>query len=147
MDFACDPITVDLRHFYFRCHHKTKHHLIYRFPFPVSTPTMDLALREAITSQTSFSLGLSTHLISLPDLSVSNLVFSPLSLHAVLCLLVAGSTGPTLQQLLSFLSSGRASDLSILYSHISNVLVADGSAAGGPHLRYACGVWVDDSII
>jgi serpin B len=108
------------------------------------TPTMDLGLREAITSQTSFSLGLSTDLISLPSFSDSNLAFSPLFLHLLLSLLAAGSTGPTLQQLLSFLSSNGTSELSALYSHMSDVLLIDGSAAGGPCLCYACGVWVDE---
>jgi Serpin (serine protease inhibitor) len=77
--------------------------------------------------------------------SDSNLAFSPLFLHLLLGLLTAGTTGPTLQQLLSFLGSNGTSDLSALYSHISNVLLFDGSAAGGPCLRYACGVWVDES--
>ncbi|XP_078174701.1 serpin-ZXA-like [Carex rostrata] len=106
---------------------------------------MDLKLRDVITSQTSFSLRLSTHLLSLPGFSSSNLVFSPLSLHSVLALLTAGATGPTLQQLLSFLGSNGTSDLSTLHSHISNVLLADGSRHRGPCLRYACGVWVDAS--
>ncbi|KAJ4754340.1 Serpin family protein [Rhynchospora pubera] len=97
-------------------------------------------MREAIIAQTSFSLRLSTHL-----LSSSNLAFSPLSLHSLLGLLAAGSSGPTHHQLLSFLGSPVASDLAALHSQISNFILADGSAAGGPCLRYAGGVWADAS--
>ncbi|KAJ3699058.1 hypothetical protein LUZ61_002763 [Rhynchospora tenuis] len=110
---------------------------------------MDLKMREVIAAQTSFSLRLSTHLISLPKFANSNLTISPLSIHLVLGLLTAGSSGCTHQQLLSFLGFPLASDLatfSMLHYLISNIILADGSAAGGPFLRYAGGVWVNDSL-
>ncbi|KAJ4754341.1 Serpin family protein [Rhynchospora pubera] len=98
-------------------------------------------MRKAIIAQTSFSLRLSSHLLSFSN----NLAFSPLSLHSLLGLLAAGSSGPTHDQLLSFLGSPVASELAALHSQISNVILADGSAAGGPCLCYAGGVWVDAS--
>ncbi|KAJ1698591.1 hypothetical protein LUZ63_007103 [Rhynchospora breviuscula] len=103
-------------------------------------------MREAIAAQTSFSLRLSSYLLSLSRPAGSNLAFSPLYLHSVLGLLTAGSSGPTHQQLLSFLGFPLASDLASLHLQISNVILADGSAAGGPCLRYAGGVWMDDSL-
>ncbi|KAJ3699063.1 hypothetical protein LUZ61_002768 [Rhynchospora tenuis] len=102
-------------------------------------------MREGIAAQTSFSLRLSSHLLSLNGSASSNLAFSPLSLHSVLSLLTAGSSGATQQQLLWFLGSPLASNLVALYFQISNSILVDGSAAGGPCVRYAGGVWVDAS--
>ncbi|KAJ3699061.1 hypothetical protein LUZ61_002766 [Rhynchospora tenuis] len=107
---------------------------------------MDLADDPYQARCASFSLRLSTHLISQAGSASSNLAFSALSLHSLLGLLAAGSSGPTHQQLLSFLGFPLASELTALHSQISNVILADGSAAGGPCLRYASGFWVNDSL-
>ncbi|KAJ4816482.1 Serpin-ZX [Rhynchospora pubera] len=103
-------------------------------------------MREAIAAQTSFSLRLSSHLLSLNGSAGFNLAFSPLSLHSVLSLLTAGSSGPTHQQLLWFLGCPLASNLVALYFQISNSILVDGSAVGGPCICYAGGVWVDASV-
>ncbi|XP_038970279.1 serpin-ZXA-like [Phoenix dactylifera] len=102
-------------------------------------------LRESIGNQTAFSLQLAKHVGSAaaPD---ANVAFSPLSVHIVLALVAAGAKGPTLDQLLSFLRSPAAGDLNALSSQIVALVLADGSAAGGPRVCFANGVWVDASL-
>lgn len=63
-------------------------------------------------------------------------MFSPVSLHAVLALAAAGSSGPTKDQLLSFLNSNSTHELNSL---------ANGSPSGVP-LSVAHGVWIDQSV-
>lgn len=68
------------------------------------------------------------------------------SIHAVLGLLAAGSQGATLDQLLSVLRAGAAADLNQLSSQVVSLVLADGSASGGPKLCFSNGVWVDASM-
>ncbi|KAJ0860452.1 putative Serpin family protein [Helianthus annuus] len=102
------------------------------------------ALRQPIRNQTHVSTTLAAHLLSKnPD---SNIVFSPLSIHAALSLLAEGTKGQTHNQLLDFLKTSTRNDLSSLYSqHVSSIL-ADGSPKGGPRLSFASGVWVDKTL-
>ncbi|PKA65924.1 Serpin-ZX [Apostasia shenzhenica] len=104
-----------------------------------------MALRESIARQTSFSLRLGKT-VSSALARDSNLVFSPLSIHAALALVAAGSKGKTQEQILSILHSDSADDLTSLSSQIVSLILADGSAAGGPKLAFANGVWVDASV-
>ncbi|KAF8022908.1 hypothetical protein BT93_F0426 [Corymbia citriodora subsp. variegata] len=102
-------------------------------------------LRESIANQTDAALALSKHLL-LTRAGDSNLVFSPLSIHVVLGLIAAGSAGPTQDQLLSFLKAKSADHLHTLASQLVAVVLADGSAGGGPKLSFANGVWIDRSL-
>ncbi|KAK8953329.1 Serpin-ZXA [Platanthera guangdongensis] len=102
-------------------------------------------LREAIAHQTSFSLQLASY-VSSSLVSGSNLAFSPISIHAALALVAAGSKGETQQQILSVLRSGSVTELRALSSQIYDVVLADGSPSGGPRLTFAYGVWVDASL-
>ncbi|GAV83700.1 Serpin domain-containing protein [Cephalotus follicularis] len=102
-------------------------------------------LRESIGNQTDVALALSKNLISI-EAKDKNLVFSPLSIHVVLSLIAAGSQGPTLEQLLSFLKSKSNEHLNSFCSEIVSIVFADGSAIGGPRLSFANGVWVDNSL-
>ncbi|GLU04335.1 hypothetical protein SLE2022_214870 [Rubroshorea leprosula] len=101
-------------------------------------------LREMIRDQTDVALAFSKHVLQ-TEANDSNLVFSPLSIHVVLSLVAAGSTGPTLDQLLSFLKSKSSDHLNSFASELVSVVLADGSATGGPRLSFANGVWVDKS--
>jgi len=102
-------------------------------------------LRELIANQTSVALSLSKQLL-LTGAKDSNLVFSPLSVHVVLSLIAAGCTGPTQNQLLSFLKTKSTDHLNSFASQLITVVLADGSAAGGPKLSFVNGVWIDKSL-
>ncbi|KAK6278185.1 hypothetical protein POUND7_018508 [Theobroma cacao] len=102
-------------------------------------------LRESIRRQTDVTLSLTKHVLQ-TEAKDSNLAFSPLSIHVVLSMIAAGSTGPTLDQLLSFLKSASNDHLGSFSSELVSVVFADGSAAGGPRLSFANGVWIDKSL-
>ncbi|KAH7567358.1 hypothetical protein ACOSP7_010797 [Xanthoceras sorbifolium] len=102
-------------------------------------------LRQSISNQTDVALSLSKH-VALTEAKDSNLVFSPSSIHVVLSLIAAGSKGPTLDQLLSFLKSKSTDQLNSFSSEIVAVVFADGSPSGGPRLSFANGVWIDKSL-
>ncbi|KAK9748343.1 hypothetical protein RND81_02G051000 [Saponaria officinalis] len=102
-------------------------------------------LRQSISAQTDVSLSLSHH-VSLTESKNSNTVFSPLSLHVVLSMIAAGSSGSTRDELLTFLKSKSSDDLNKLSSELVSMIFADGSSAGGPKLSFANGVWVDGSL-
>lgn len=70
-------------------------------------------LRESIRNQTDVALTLSKHILSTESKN-SNLVFSPLSIQVLLSLIAAGSKGPTLEQLLTFLKSKSSDELTSL---------------------------------
>ncbi|KAK7410012.1 hypothetical protein VNO78_00474 [Psophocarpus tetragonolobus] len=105
--------------------------------------TMDLL--DSISNQTDVALSLTKHLLS-KEAADKNLVFSPLSLHVVLSIIAAGSKGPTLDQLLSFLRSKSTDHLNSFASQLVAVVLSDAAPAGGPRLSFADGVWVDQSL-
>ncbi|GFP97447.1 serpin-zx [Phtheirospermum japonicum] len=98
-------------------------------------------LGESIVKQTDFSLSLAKHVIS-TKAKDTNFVFSPLSMHIVLCMVAAGSSGPTRAQFLDYLKSKSVEELNSLSSQVATLLFAD----GGPRLSFADGVWVDQSL-
>ncbi|CAK7335293.1 unnamed protein product [Dovyalis caffra] len=82
----------------------------------------------------------------------SNFVSSPLSLHVMLSLVAAGSTGQTLEQLLGFLGSKSIAELNQLSSQINNLVslvegaeTANEPTTGTPTLLFVNGVWVEKS--
>ncbi|ESR48110.1 serpin-ZX [Citrus sinensis] len=102
-------------------------------------------VRESISNQTDVALSLTKH-VALTEAKDSNLVFSPSSIHVLLSLISAGSKGPTLDQLLSFLKSKSNDQLNAFASELVAVVFADGSPSGGPRLSVANGVWIDESL-
>ena len=102
-------------------------------------------IRESISNQTDVALALSKHVLFTQAQS-SNSVLSPLSIQVVLGLIAAGSKGATLDQLLSFLKSKSNDHLSSFSSELVSVVLADGSAIGGPRLSFANGIWVDKTL-
>ncbi|KAK1380221.1 Serpin-ZX [Heracleum sosnowskyi] len=101
--------------------------------------------KQTIDSQVDVSLTLAKHLL-LNYGKKTNLVFSPISMQIVLSLLAAGSSGETLDQLLSFLKAKTIDDLNHLYSYLVDLVFVDGSVSGGPCLSFANGVWLDKSL-
>ncbi|KAK1364231.1 SERPIN domain-containing protein [Heracleum sosnowskyi] len=95
--------------------------------------------------QVDVSLTLAKHLL-LNNGKDSNLVFSPISIQVVLSLLAAGSSGETLEQLLTFLKAKSIDDLNTVYAHLVDVVFADGSSSGGPIVSVANGVWLDEAL-
>ncbi|KAK9165282.1 hypothetical protein Scep_000473 [Stephania cephalantha] len=110
-----------------------------------SLPTKTMDMKEVITQQTHLSLQLTKRVLS-DEAKESNLVFSPLSIHVVLSLIAAGSSGQTLDQLLSFLGSKTINHLNSFASELVSLVLADGSVGGGPRLSFANSVWIEKSL-
>ncbi|KAH9330852.1 hypothetical protein KI387_002960, partial [Taxus chinensis] len=75
-----------------------------------------------------------------------NVVFSPLSISVALSMAAGGAYGSTLDEICSCLKFQDPHELHELSSHLSNVVLADGSANGGPLLSFVNRVWVDQSM-
>lgn len=103
-------------------------------------------LPQSISNQTDVALRIANRLLLSEEGKKSNLVFSPLSIHVVLSLIAAGSKGPTLDQLVSFLGSKSSEQLNSFASEIVSFVFTDGSPSGGPRLSFANGVWIDKSL-
>ncbi|KAJ8443851.1 hypothetical protein Cgig2_010315 [Carnegiea gigantea] len=109
------------------------------FPSSSSIP------RQPESSQTSVSMRI-TNYVAQYAAKDSNLVFSPPSIQLLLGLVAAGATGPTKDQVLSFLNCESVSKLNHLASELISTVLADGSAYGGPKLSFANGVRVDNRL-
>ncbi|XP_074279271.1 serpin-ZX-like [Silene latifolia] len=106
---------------------------------------VDMDLPQLITNQTHVSMKIAHHVAS-SESTPKNSVSSPLSLHAILGLIAAGSSGSTRDELTLVLGSNSIDDVNKLFSEIVPLLFADGSKSGGPKLSFANGVWVDQSL-
>ncbi|XP_023546820.1 serpin-ZX-like [Cucurbita pepo subsp. pepo] len=102
-------------------------------------------IRETIRSHGDVALAITKHLLQ-HEAKASNVILSPLSIHVLLSLVAAGSKGPPLDQLLSFLKSNSTDNLNSFASQIVATVFADASPSGGPRLAFANGVWVDQSL-
>ncbi|CAN6287535.1 unnamed protein product [Urochloa humidicola] len=105
----------------------------------------------SIAHQTRFALRLTAALCA--SSSSSNAAFSPLSLHVALSLLAAGAGGATRDQLLAALGGGGgggpavvAETLHALAEQVVQLVLADGSEAGGPRIAFADAVFFDASL-
>jgi len=107
---------------------------------------MQNLIGKSLTNLTNVSMNITKHLLSNQKLREKNVVFSPLSLNAVLSMIATGSEGHTQQQLLSFLKSESTGDLKSLCSRLVSPVLSDGAPAGGPCLSYVNGVWVEQTI-
>ena len=103
-------------------------------------------LRELNCSQSDVALRIEKRLLEGKEGKNSNLVFSPLSIQALLSLVAAGAKDSTLDQLLSFLGVESSDQLLAFTSKLVTLVLADDSPSGGPHLSFANGVWVDKSV-
>ncbi|XP_073126073.1 serpin-ZX-like [Henckelia pumila] len=102
-------------------------------------------LRQSILDQTDVSLALAKHIIS-AQANNANVVFSPPSIHVILGLIAAGSSGPTRDQLLGFLKIKSAEDLNSLSAQLVSLVFADGWPLAGPRLSFANSVWVEQNL-
>ena len=96
--------------------------------------------------KTNFCLALANQVLEDEAKKGYNFVASPLSLHAVLSLVAAGSTGHTLEQMLFFLGSKSVDDLRLLSSYVSSLISQDDdreNQRGGPLLSFVNGAWLD----
>ena len=104
-------------------------------------------IRLSIAHQIRFALRL-TAVLSSPS-AAANAAFSPLSLHVALSLLAAGAGGATRDQLAATLGGdgpSAAKGLHALAEQVVQLVLADGSAAAGPRVAFADGVFVDASL-
>ncbi|TVU46162.1 hypothetical protein EJB05_05681, partial [Eragrostis curvula] len=106
----------------------------------------------SVAHQTRFALRLAAALFSPSQAagSATNAALSPLSLHVLLSLLAAGAGGGTRDQLAAALGGSDgpagAEGLHALAEQVLQRVLADGFAAGGPHVAFANGVFVDASL-
>jgi serpin B len=109
-------------------------------------------IRLSIAHQTRFALRLAAALSSHSAAAAApaaNAAFSPLSLHVALSLLAAGAGGATRDQIAASLGGdgpGAAEGLHALAEQVVQLVLADGSGAGGPRVAFADGVFVDASL-
>ena len=100
-----------------------------------SSPSLSkIDLAEAMKKQNDVSMFLAGKVISTLA-KTSNLVFSPASINAVLTMAANRREAKTLRSfILSFLSSSSTEELSAVFGEICSVVLADGSASGGPKI-------------
>ncbi|XP_022962081.1 serpin-ZX-like [Cucurbita moschata] len=103
-------------------------------------------IKEAIRNHGDVAMVITKRILQHDEAKGSNVVISPLSIYVLLSLVAAGSKGPPLDQLLSFLKSNSVDNLNAFASHIIDKVFADASSCGGPRLAFANGVWIDQSI-
>ncbi|CAH8386840.1 unnamed protein product [Eruca vesicaria subsp. sativa] len=113
-------------------------------PIP-SLSKIDLA--EAMKKQNDVYMFLAGKVISTLA-KTSNLVFSPASINAVL---IMAANRPEEEEtlrsfILSFLRSSSTDELNAVFGEICSVVLADGSASGGPKIAAVNGVWIDQSL-
>ncbi|KAM0849805.1 hypothetical protein ACQ4PT_053499 [Festuca glaucescens] len=73
----------------------------------------------------------------------SNLVFSPLSIYAVLALLASGAGGHTLEEVLRVLGARSRRELEDSVARLREGPLRDTSESDGPSVAFAYGVWSD----
>ncbi|XP_023547018.1 serpin-ZX-like isoform X2 [Cucurbita pepo subsp. pepo] len=103
-------------------------------------------IKEAIRNHGDVAMAITKRILQHDKAKASNVVISPLSIYVLLSLVAAGSKGPSLDQLLSFLKSNSIDNLNAFASHIIDKVFADASSGGGPRLAFANGVWIDQSL-
>ncbi|KAF3568038.1 hypothetical protein DY000_02012487 [Brassica cretica] len=113
------------------------------------TPSPSLSkidLAEAMKKQNDVAMFLAGKVISTLAKN-SNLVFSPVSINPVLTMAANRREDKTLRSfILSFLRFSSTEELNAVFGEICSVVLADGSASGGPKIAALNGVWIDQSL-
>lgn len=111
--------------------------------------SLTLAKEMNHNSNSTFSLELANHVIKAELNNGTNSGISPLSLQVMLSLIAAGSTGRTLEQLLSHLGSNNVHELNLLSSKLVELVSKRGNDTnhvGGLLVSFVNGAWVDQSV-
>ncbi|XP_057442924.1 serpin-ZX-like [Lotus japonicus] len=105
-------------------------------------------LKKSTGCHTDVALLITKTVFSKEKYHDKNLIFSPLSLHAALSIVAAGSDGSTLDEILSLLRSDSIDHLNSFTSQIISAVVSDGAAAPlpSPSLSFVNGAWADKSL-
>ncbi|KAG7564538.1 Serpin domain [Arabidopsis suecica] len=104
-----------------------------------------MELGKSMENQNDVMVLLAKHVIATVAYS-SNLVFSPMSINILLCLIAAGSNCATKEQILSFLTLPSSNHLNAVLAKTVSVAFADGMERSDLHLSTAYGVWIDKSL-
>lgn len=75
-----------------------------------------------------------------------NVVLSPLSISLALAMTAAGAKGPTREQIAKCLKLPEGEPMHVFSSQLNSVVLADGSAHGGPQLALANRLWVEQTL-
>ncbi|PRQ18679.1 putative Serpin family protein [Rosa chinensis] len=118
-------------------------HLTSSYPLSSFKPSREL--RESIKNQTDVALEITKQLL-LTLGKDKNMVYSPLSIHIGLGMILTGTKGHIQDRFLSFLKSKSINELNDLSSNVYPLVFADGYSKGGPRFSVANGVWVEKSI-
>ncbi|CAA7032927.1 unnamed protein product [Microthlaspi erraticum] len=107
----------------------------------------EIDLGEAMKKQKDVAMFLAGKLINTTKSRNSNLVFSPASINTVVTMAAATSGDKRLRSsLLSLLRSSSMDELNTVFREITSVVLADGSASGGPKIAVANGFWIEQSL-
>ncbi|CAN7115158.1 unnamed protein product [Brassica rapa subsp. narinosa] len=111
-------------------------------PPPISKVNVEKAMKK----QNDVAMFLTEKVISAVAKN-SNFVFSPASINAALTMVAASSKEEKLtSSILSFLRSYSMDELKAVFSEIATMVLADGSASGGPKISNVNGVWMEQSL-
>ncbi|KAF2583005.1 hypothetical protein F2Q68_00001138, partial [Brassica cretica] len=111
-------------------------------PPPISKVNVEKAMKK----QNDVAMFLTEKVISAVAKN-SNFVFSPASINAALTMVAASSKEEQLtSSILSFLRSYSMDELKAVFSEIATIVLADGSASGGPKISNVNGVWMEQSL-
>ncbi|CAL5045606.1 unnamed protein product [Urochloa decumbens] len=119
-----------------------------------SPPSMEDEQRQRKQQQrgsdglTAFTLRLAKQLAAENDAARrnnnNNIVFSPLSIYAVLGLVAAGARGAALDELLALLGASSRDDLAVFVRDVAERAFLSGGS--GPVVSFASGVWRDRTV-
>lgn len=105
---------------------------------------MGLDVAAMVEGQVEFTLDLFKQVSKGKE--ASNVVLSPLSISLALAMTAAGAKGPTREQIAKCIKLPEGEPMHVFSSQLKSVVLADGSAAGGPQLALANRVWVEQSV-
>ncbi|OAY70223.1 Serpin-ZXA [Ananas comosus] len=120
-------------------------------PPPHSRPLLPRGARPRSSSPPLLHLFLLSPPSPSPLRSLLHALQSLACTSTLLSLAAVGTRGPTLDELLAVLApaggaGATADDVAAFVAHVVGRVLADASAAGGPRISFANGVWVDASL-
>lgn len=111
----------------------------------IASPSLSkIDVGEAMKKQNDVAMFLAGKVISAVARN-TNFVFSPPSINVVLTMLAA-SDETLRSSIFSVLRSSSIDELNAVFREIASVVLADGSASGGPKISAVNGVWIEQSL-